>query len=82
VSEIDPEAIKRRADDKLAALRAAIRDGLDSGPAEPFDIKAILAEAIAGIKGKARANGLTDAAVDAELEAWHTAQNPNPSKTS
>jgi hypothetical protein len=34
VSEVDPEAVKRRGREKLAALRAAIREGLDSGPAE------------------------------------------------
>ncbi|MGO9807654.1 MAG: type II toxin-antitoxin system ParD family antitoxin [Rhodomicrobium sp.] len=45
MSEFDPEAVKRRGRDKLAALRAAIREGLDSGPAEPFDMEAILAEA-------------------------------------
>jgi antitoxin ParD1/3/4 len=45
VSDFDPEAIQRRDRKKLAALRAAIREGLDSGPAEPFDIEAILAEA-------------------------------------
>jgi antitoxin ParD1/3/4 len=33
---------------KLAALRAAIREGLDSGPAEPFDMEAIIAEARSG----------------------------------
>lgn len=45
VSEFDPEAVKRRGREKLAALRAAIREGLASGPAEPFNIEAILAEA-------------------------------------
>jgi Arc/MetJ-type ribon-helix-helix transcriptional regulator len=45
MSEFDPETVKRRGGEKLAALRAAIREGLDSGPAEPFDIEAILAEA-------------------------------------
>jgi antitoxin ParD1/3/4 len=33
---------------KLAALRAAIREGLDSGPAEPLDMEAVIAEARAG----------------------------------
>lgn len=77
VSEFDPESIKRRDLEKLAALRAAIREGLESGPAEPFDMEAILAEAraalpkaIADLKREARANGLTDAEVDAALEAW------------
>jgi hypothetical protein len=89
VSEFDPETIKRRRDEKLAALRAAIREGLDSGPAEPFDMEAIIAEArtdyqrrkdaimhlpeaIADLKREAHANGLTDADIDAELEAWRT----------
>jgi Arc/MetJ-type ribon-helix-helix transcriptional regulator len=48
VSDSDPETIQHRDRKKLAALRAAIREGLDSGPAEPFDIEAILAEARAG----------------------------------
>jgi Arc/MetJ-type ribon-helix-helix transcriptional regulator len=43
VSESDPETDRRR--EKLAALRTAIREGLDSGPVEPFDIEAILANA-------------------------------------
>ena len=30
---------------KLAALREAIREGLESGPAEPWDIEEIIAEA-------------------------------------
>jgi hypothetical protein len=30
----------------------------------------LLAEAIADVKREARANGLTDAEIDAELEAW------------
>jgi hypothetical protein len=33
-------------------------------------IRDILAEAIADAKREARANGLTDEAVDAELDAW------------
>ena len=45
MSDFDPESIKQRDREKLAALRAAIREGLESGPAEPFDIEAILAEA-------------------------------------
>jgi Arc/MetJ-type ribon-helix-helix transcriptional regulator len=45
VSESDPEIDRRREGEKLAALRAAIREGLDSGPVEPFDIEAILADA-------------------------------------
>jgi hypothetical protein len=49
VSEFDPEAVKRRGREKLAALRAAIREGLDSGPAEPFHMEAILAEARADL---------------------------------
>jgi antitoxin ParD1/3/4 len=42
-------AERRTVDDlKLAALRAAIKDGLGSGPAEPFDMEAIITEARAG----------------------------------
>ena len=73
VSEFDSEAVKRHDRE----TRAAIREGLDSGPAEPFDIEAILAEArgalpqaIADLKREARAGGLTDLEIDAELEAW------------
>jgi len=29
---------------KLAALHAALKAGMDSGPAEPFDVDAFLAE--------------------------------------
>ncbi len=29
---------------KLSALRAAIEDGLESGPAEPFDVEAFIAD--------------------------------------
>jgi Arc/MetJ-type ribon-helix-helix transcriptional regulator len=87
VSEFDPEAVKRRGREKLATLRAAIREGLDSGPAEPFDMEAILAaaradlpEAIADLKREARASGLTDPEIDAELEAWRNERKSNPSK--
>jgi antitoxin ParD1/3/4 len=38
---------------KLAALRAAIREGLDSGPAEPLDMEAIISEARAGYQRRA-----------------------------
>jgi antitoxin ParD1/3/4 len=38
---------------KLAALRAAIQEGLDSGPAEPLDMEAIIAEARAGYQRRA-----------------------------
>jgi hypothetical protein len=33
---------------KLAALRAAVREGLHSGPAEPMDMEAIITHARAG----------------------------------
>jgi len=33
---------------KLTALRAAIKAGLESGPAEPFDMESIIAEARSG----------------------------------
>jgi hypothetical protein len=97
VSEFDPETIKRRNGAKLAALRAAIKEGLDSGPAESLDMEAILAEAradhrrrkdaiaslpeaLADLKREARSNGLTDAIIDAELEAWRNERKANPSK--
>jgi len=77
VSEFDPESIKQRDREKLTVLRAAIREGLESGTAEPFDIDAILAEAraalpevIADLKREARTSGLTDLEINAELEAW------------
>jgi antitoxin ParD1/3/4 len=38
---------------KLVALRAAIRDGLDSGPAEPLDMENIIAQARAGYQRRA-----------------------------
>jgi hypothetical protein len=40
-----------------------------------------LPEVIADIKREAHANGLTDADIDAELEAWRNERNSNPSKT-
>jgi antitoxin ParD1/3/4 len=47
-------ADRRKAEElKLTALRAAIRDGLDSGPAEPLDMEAIIAEARAGYQRRA-----------------------------
>jgi Arc/MetJ-type ribon-helix-helix transcriptional regulator len=54
VNEFDPGTADRYAQEKLAALRAAIRAGLESGPAEPFDIEAIIAEARAA---RSAANG-------------------------
>lgn len=47
-------ADRRKAEElKLTALRAAIRDGLDSGPAESLDMEAIIAEARAGYQRRA-----------------------------
>jgi len=54
VNELDPGTVDRHAQEKLAALRAAIREGLESGPAEPFNIEAIIAEARAA---RSAANG-------------------------
>ena len=45
MNEVDPDTVKRSREEKLVALRTAIREGLESGPAEPFDIEAIIAEA-------------------------------------
>jgi antitoxin ParD1/3/4 len=39
-------ADRRKAEElKLEALRAAVREGLDSGPAEPLDMEEIIADA-------------------------------------
>jgi len=39
-------ADRRKAEElKLEALRAAVRDGLNSGPAEPLDMEEIIADA-------------------------------------
>lgn len=45
-SEVVREAMRRfMADEvKLEALRAAIQEGIDSGPAEPFDFDEFIAE--------------------------------------
>lgn len=52
VSEVIREALRlmERREAKLQALRRAIDDGLESGPATPFDIEEIIAAA----KGEAR----------------------------
>jgi hypothetical protein len=39
-----------------------------------------LPEAIADLKREARANGLTDPGIDAELEAWRNERKSSPSK--
>lgn len=38
---------------KLTALRAAIREGLDSGPSEPLNMETIIAQARAGYQRRA-----------------------------
>lgn len=45
-SEVVREAMRRyiTEDTKLEALRAAIQEGIDSGPAEPFDFDEFIAE--------------------------------------
>lgn len=60
VRDFDPEAVKRRGREKLIALRAAIREGLESGPTKPLDIEVILTEARAT---------LPSAIADGKLEA-------------
>ena len=40
----------------------------------------MLPEVIADLNREARANGLTDADIDAELEAWRNEGKSNPSK--
>lgn len=54
-SEVVREAMRRYiADDvKLQALRAAIQEGIDSGPPEPFDFDQFLKEMRANYKGAA-----------------------------
>ncbi|MGQ3101489.1 MAG: type II toxin-antitoxin system ParD family antitoxin [Sphingopyxis solisilvae] len=54
-SEVVREAMRRYiADDmKLQALRAAIQEGIDSGPPEPFDFDQFLTEMRANYKGAA-----------------------------
>ena len=47
-------AERRRTEElKLEALRAAVREGLDSGPAEPLDMETIIAEARASYQRRA-----------------------------
>ncbi len=54
-SEVVREAMRRyiAEDAKVEALRAAIQEGLDSGPAEPFDFDQFLKEMRANYKGAA-----------------------------
>lgn len=46
-----------------------------SGLLKEGGVRKLLAEAIADAKGEARANGLTDAEIDVELEAWRSERN-------
>jgi antitoxin ParD1/3/4 len=52
-SEVVREAMRRyiAEDLKLEALRAAIREGIESGPAEPFDFDDFIAEMKGSQKG-------------------------------
>ena len=52
-SEVVREAMRRyiAEDLKLEALRAAIQEGIDSGPTEPFDFDDFIAEMKASQKG-------------------------------
>ena len=54
-SEVVREAMRRfQAEDmKREALERALQEGLDSGPAEPFDVEQFLAEMRASYKGAA-----------------------------
>ncbi len=54
---------------KSPARRAAAGRYL-SGLLKSGRVRDLLEEAVAELKGEARANGLTDADVDAELAAW------------
>lgn len=55
MSEVVREAMRRYiADDvKLQALRAAIQEGIDSGPPEPFDFDEFLKDMRVNYKGAA-----------------------------
>ena len=65
---VDPEAARAL---KSPARRAAAGRYL-SGLLKGGRARELLEEAIADAKGEARARGLTDADIDAELEAWRT----------
>lgn len=82
----DPDTVALH---KLAALRAAIREGLESGPAEPFDIETIIAEArtalpttIIDAKHENRGRPLTDADINAHSKTGGKSPMVNPSKSS
>lgn len=54
-SEVVREAMRQymAEDAKVEALERALKEGLESGPAEPFDLDAFLAEKRANYKGAA-----------------------------
>lgn len=54
-SEVVREAMRQyiAEDTKMAALERALKEGLESGPAEPFDFDAFLAEKRVNYKGAA-----------------------------
>lgn len=54
-SEVVREAMRQymAEDAKVEALERALQEGLDSGPAQPFDFDAFLAEKRANYKGAA-----------------------------
>jgi antitoxin ParD1/3/4 len=54
-SEVVREAMRQymHEDEKLEALERALKEGLESGPAGPFDFDAFLAEKRANYKGAA-----------------------------
>ena len=54
-SEVVREAMRQyiAEDEKLQALRAAIQEGIDSGPPEPFDFDQFLKDMRANYKGAA-----------------------------
>lgn len=56
-SEVVREAMRRyiAEDVKLEALRAAIEEGVNSGPAEPFDFDEFIADMKASRKGRSAA---------------------------
>jgi hypothetical protein len=65
---VEPEIAQALASPERRAAAGRVLSGL----LKEGRVRDVLAEAIADVKREARANGLTDDAVDAELAAWRT----------
>jgi hypothetical protein len=63
---VDPDVARALEDPARREAAGRVLSGLLKGG----QIRDVLAEAIADVKREARANGLTDEDVDAELAAW------------